>query len=499
MAGRKKKGSEQVGDAYQGLQDAYINTGTSMAQATRSTHLGYADDAKKAQDQLMQDMADIRQAEANRWANYAGGVEAMIGEREKEIARAQQEAVADYNASQRAAQATGMTHLASSIANLIGVGGFNASNQVYQNPSMDWMKKADQDKFINRQRIDNMRERQRAIQQHLLDIKAQGEGALIGYDREAANIRNQFAMNMAGARRDADLAAARYEAEGAVNAAQAGAQGAQAVASARNQEASLGLQQDRLNAEKDRYAAQMRAQGYNPDGSPNPAYMQEAQVVAGRPVGGTGTTRSSASGGGSSTSGNNYAVTVDGQRIVLGMNTETFNAAMQSGKKDIQQDVMDEAGFKGTWDEFVEAASQSKVGKGKDRKDNPLAKYSEIIAALNYNGSDQDEAKSMNAVLEDYVTRNSDTANNFNKHLVNVSNRQRDAVYTSQANQQAVAGAATTPSQQARGRAPEQPTRVEVRDGKLVTVDTATGEVLHEGGSAAPQPQQTWEDKVKWK
>lgn len=287
MAGRKKKGSEQVGDAYQGLQDAYINTGTSMAQATRSTHLGYADDAKKAQDQLMQDMADIRQAEANRWANYAGGVEAMIGEREKEIARAQQEAVADYNASQRAAQATGMTHLASSIANLIGVGGFNASNQVYQNPSMDWMKKADQDKFINRQRIDNMRERQRAIQQHLLDIKAQGEGALIGYDREAANIRNQFAMNMAGAQRDADLAAARYEAEGVVNAAQAGAQGAQAVASARNQEASLGLQQDRLNAEKDRYAAQMRAQGYNPDGSPNPAYMQEAQVVA-RATGGGG-------------------------------------------------------------------------------------------------------------------------------------------------------------------------------------------------------------------
>ena len=288
MAGeRKKKGSEQIGESYQGLQDAYINTGTKMAQTTRSAHLGYVDDANKAQAQLMQDMADIKQAEANRWANYAGGVEALITERQNEIARAQQEAVADYNASQRAAQATGLTHLASSIANLIGVGGFNASNQVYQNPSMDWMKKADQDKFINRQRIDNLRERQRAIQQHLLDIKAQGEGALIGYDREAANIKNQFGMNMAGARRDADLAAARYEAEGAINAAQAGAQGASAVASARNQEASLGLQQDRLNAEKDRYAAQMRAQGYNPDGSINPAYMQEAQVVA-RATGGGG-------------------------------------------------------------------------------------------------------------------------------------------------------------------------------------------------------------------
>ena len=288
MAGeRKKKGSEQVGEAWQGVQDAYINTGTNMAQATRSAHVGYVDEANKAQAQLMQDMADIRQAEANRWANYTGGVEALITERQNEIARAQQEAVADYNASQRAAQATGLTHLASSIANLIGVGGFNASNQVYQNPSMDWMRKADQDKLINRQRIDNMRERQRAIQQHLLDIKAQGEGALIGLDRDVAGIRNQYAMNIAGARRDTELAAARFEAEAAVNAAQAGAQGAQAVASAQNQEASLGLQQQRIDAEKDRYAAQMRLQGYNPDGSINPAYMQEAQVVA-RATGGGG-------------------------------------------------------------------------------------------------------------------------------------------------------------------------------------------------------------------
>lgn len=495
---------KRIEDAYEAQAQGIEESAKQAGQATREAYVTYEDTANKAQEQLAQQQAAARTALENRLNEGYSGVEAIIKEGEARLQREKEVANAEYLASQRAAQATGLTHLGSSIANLIGVGGFNASNQVYNNPSIDWMRKADQDRQIARQRMDNLRDRQRQIQQHLIEMKMNGAGQLANMDLTNAQQAYQHGMGLANARQNADLTSANLAYQATRDAGQARVQGVTAGTQVEMQEAQMAQNERHFNRQmdtqekhyRDQINAQLARSGYQMDENGDIKPITDA---AGRPVGGTGTTSSSASGGGSSTSGNNYAVTVDGQRIVLGMNTETFNAAMQSGKKDIQQDVMDEAGFKGTWDEFVEAASQSKVGKGKDRKDNPLTKYSEIIAALNYNGSDQDEAKSMNAVLEDYVTRNSDTANNFNKHLVNVSNRQRDAVYTSQANQQAAAGAATTPSQQARGRAPVQPTRVEIRDGKLVTVDTATGEVLHEGGSVAPQPQLTWEDKVQWK
>lgn len=488
---------KRLEDAYEGTAQAIENSGAQAAQAIQDANQQYIDAANAAQQQQNEQWAAARSALENSLNQGYGGVESIIAEGEARLQRERDIANAEYLASQKAAQATGLTHLASSIANLIGVGGFNASNQVYENPSVDWMRKADQDRQVARQRMDNLRDRQNAVRQQLLQMKMSGAGQLAGMDMDAARQGYQHGMNMANAQREGARDIASLNAQTAQQAAQTRLQGTTAGVQLEMQEAQLAEQrryrEEQAAIQREQHAAQnainMARYGLQQDPETgaitpiiNPATGQPIGNVSGRASGG----------GGSSTSGNNYKVTVDGKQVVLGMNTETFNTAIQSGKKQIQQDVMDEAGFEGTWDEFVKAASEGKVKDSNGKKiDNPLGKYGDIIAALNFNGNgmDNDEAKKMTAVVEDYVTRNSDTANNFNKHLMDVSNRQ------SLLREQQVAAAAQQPSQapaepQAAAdttgrRVPPQPTEIKVIDGKWATVDTKTGEVISWGGPAS--------------
>jgi len=428
MGGRGKKLRESWDQFAATTEDQGAQTQAAIDAANKA----YIDSANAAQEQLNQQMQAVREAEANRWANYAGGMEALIGEREKEIARAREVANAEYMASQNAAKATGLTNLASSIANLISVGGFNASNQTYQNPSLDWMKKADQDRLINRQRMDNLRERQRALQQQMLDIKNQGAGQLIGLDRELAGQGYQHGMNIAGAQRDNAVNSAKLGLDIATQAGQARLQGVGAEAQADLQDAQMAQQERHFNAQmeerrkdreaqekhyRDQNAVTLARYGLQQDENGNITPILDTN---GQPVKVTGSSRSSGSGGGSSTSGNNYEVTVDGQKIVLGMNTETFKTAILRGKNELKQDVMAEAGFDGTWDEFLDAISAKKVKnpEGRGRIENPLFKYNEIADAL-----DSNDEETAGPIIEDYVHRHKGTANNFNRSLLNLANR----------------------------------------------------------------------------
>ena len=98
----------------------------------------------------------------------------------------------------KAARWTGATELAASLANLIGVGSFNAANQQYKQYSQDWMRKADADMKMQRARLDNFRERQRAMQMHINQLK-QGDA--------------NTALNMAMRQADADRAARIQQAD----------------------------------------------------------------------------------------------------------------------------------------------------------------------------------------------------------------------------------------------------------------------------------------------
>lgn len=456
-------------------------------------------DTSNADQQAYKDvMTGLRTDWQNKMDASVGGVEAIIKEGEARLQREREIAQAEYLASQRAAQGTGLAHLASSIANLIGVGGFNASSQVYENPSVDWMRKADQDKQIARQRLDNLRDRQRQIQMHQLELQmnianqAYGmDSALAGQDLEhrrgVANAQYQGARDVSNVRMQTGQQATQYGLAGTTAQVNAEYQDAQLAEQRRYREEQAQIQREQYAAQN---AINMARYGLQQDPETG-AITPIINPATGLPVGNV--SGRSSSGSGSSTSGNNYKVTVDGKEIVLGMNKETYTTAIQSGKKAIQQDVMDEAGFKGTWDEFVDAASSKKIKQNGKRVANPLFKYADLIEALENNGNtlDSDEAKRITAIIEDYVTKNSDTTNNFNKHLMDVSNRQTilreqaAAVNSQTPSQQPDQETPAAPADSTARRVPPQPTRETVIDGHRVTVDNNTGEILYRGGPAS--------------
>ncbi len=106
------------------------------------------------------------------------------------------------------------TEFANALANLHYVG-TNASNQQPQNYSHDWMKQADQNHRERKQRIDNIRERQRAAELQLAQIKAGNMANLgqvsynLGRDGLAAQGKeNEQAFNEAVTRANMQLSGA---------------------------------------------------------------------------------------------------------------------------------------------------------------------------------------------------------------------------------------------------------------------------------------------------
>lgn len=151
----------------------------------------------------------------------------------------------------RSARWTGLTELASSIANMVGVGQGNAVSQQYAPQSQNWMAKADRDMKAQRSRIDNLRQRQRETELKMQQLRSQGalnmakvqkdvmaQSALAEYRRAQAALQNaKTESERAKALRDAETAVAKMELMGAQTSAyyaQVGLRDAQAQAALMN-------------------------------------------------------------------------------------------------------------------------------------------------------------------------------------------------------------------------------------------------------------------------
>lgn len=76
-----------------------------------------------------------------------------IGKEETRLKEEEDESISDERDYRRAARWTGLGEVASSIANLIGVGAGNAVSQQYRFVSQDWMKKADAERESRKKRM----------------------------------------------------------------------------------------------------------------------------------------------------------------------------------------------------------------------------------------------------------------------------------------------------------------------------------------------------------
>lgn len=111
--------------------------------------------------------------------------------------REQQESLNAQKANVRAARWAGATELAASLANLFAVGEGNAVSQVYQPVSQDWMQRAEEESRYRRSRIDDIRQRQRAMEMQMAQMRSEEALQLAKYDQDKQARDMEYALNQA--------------------------------------------------------------------------------------------------------------------------------------------------------------------------------------------------------------------------------------------------------------------------------------------------------------
>lgn len=184
--------------------------------------MGYAEELAKLQAQQAKRNAEIEANNAALESQIQSSVDALkASQQQNEVAMlaAQQrqqkdfadialQYKADYDAAlaedaalqqqeQKRAAWVGATEALANLSNLIGVGSFDSSNQQYHSYSKDWMDKADADRKLRRNRIDNIRDRQRAMQQQLAQLRGNQAQQYIALRGQNAGQRYNAEMQMA--------------------------------------------------------------------------------------------------------------------------------------------------------------------------------------------------------------------------------------------------------------------------------------------------------------
>lgn len=410
---KKKPASlgQQAQDAYGASADRTERSGEQLAETIQSAGEQQINDINTAEQERVKAtgsaMERYRQQVDQGITDFAAIVE---GEKER-IRRAEQEARQQVQGDRKAAQLTGVTEALASIVNLIGVGGHGASNQVYHSYSQDWMRKADDNLREHRNRIDNMRDRQQALQERLIQLRSGDAEQALQYAMREAEAARGHATNIAGLRANTALDAAKVQKE-SIDRAEA----------LRLQGTMQGLQFDQREREIARQDAlqrkqmdnQMLMRGFVPDATAPGGYRYDAEAAAKMyETGGSTRTRTSGSGSsGSSGGGLTYDTVVGGRRMTLNMNDSTFKQAILDGKADIRNDLVRLAGAS-SWKELDDNASGRKAKYGE---------YRDIIDALNGTGDNKADEEVINRFLQDHR----DEMDKFNEHLYRVSGRHTD-------------------------------------------------------------------------
>ena len=133
----------------------------------------------------------------------------------------------------------------------------------------------------------------------------------------------------------------------------------------------------------------MRMHGYNPNGTVNEDYMKTRMKYSGI----TGERKQT---------GETYRVArKDGSEGFVRMSKETRKRALLGAGEELKKDILRDANFTGTWEEFVEATGKKKAYENGKKIPNPLyGKYDDIIAGLNSTGDERYEA--IEAYLEQH-------------------------------------------------------------------------------------------------
>lgn len=186
--GPKQKTADEILAEQRAMAKAAMSAPTYTAEKIAQEQ-GTADLAENQPDLVQTAMMDAQDQERKSFADL---LQSMRDDYNKAQAESDEQVKEDLNA----AKWTGLTELAASLANLIGVGQGNAVSQQYKSHAQDWMQKADQDMRERRSRLDNLRQRQRDTELKMSQLKASRSLELAKFEmqREQARLQNQYQM-----------------------------------------------------------------------------------------------------------------------------------------------------------------------------------------------------------------------------------------------------------------------------------------------------------------
>jgi len=216
---------EKAQEAYKKYQETIQQYGDENHAAVKAAYDTWQQASTAAETQRQEGAANVRKS-INDYLNEGyQATDAILKSEDQRIADAEQEAIDQRNREEKAALWTGAGEVAASLANLISVGGYNAVSQKYHSYQQDWMKKAEENWKANRARIDNMRDRQRGLQQQMIQMKMNGGSTLANFDMDEINARSTAAGKQADAGLKAAVDLAGIKGKTAQAAAEAGLEG----------------------------------------------------------------------------------------------------------------------------------------------------------------------------------------------------------------------------------------------------------------------------------
>lgn len=370
---------------------------------------------KKAGEQQIADMAAANNAyneanqqaiEANRQQSQAAinSFADMVEGYARNIRNAEAESAAQVAADQRATRWTGLTEGMASLANLIAVGSGNAVSQQYRPYSQDWMRKADMDARMNRARIDNLRERQRAMQGQLANLRLNDAAKALELARADAKARHDQGLAMSQARYNTIVNPLNQAAKNAEAVGKIGYEVASDVASTNQRDRQLDQSAASLNETK-RY------------------HDEQLEIARQKAAKGT------KNGTGSTTKGLSLKVRLNDRDVTLNMDEKTYQQALKRGRPDLKKDVLAMAQKQnpeiGDWEDLMHFIDEKKV-KGADGKKvaNPLFESELGGIARILNKKSEDYTEDDWAAIAGFAEGNYDQTANFNDHLSKISSGQ---------------------------------------------------------------------------
>lgn len=179
---------EQTTETVRTEQDPTGEVQTTEEQQAGEQTPTVAPPATPSEDAIRENLVESYRQQQNTFADILNSYRA-------DYDREQQESLNAQRANVRAARWAGATELAASLANMFAVGEGGAVSQVYQPVSQNWMQKAEEESRYRRNRMENIRDRQRALQSQIAQLRSQEALQLARYDQDKQSRDAELAYN----------------------------------------------------------------------------------------------------------------------------------------------------------------------------------------------------------------------------------------------------------------------------------------------------------------